>query len=179
MTKLARIAAILVLLAPVATSAQVFRCSHEGVTVFSDQPCGLNPEQVAYSEKISFIKPDENLPEQAEANRLFVQARQNELAERRRRAKKQQERAQEPHQTIIENHHVHWPPATGFWNRRHRHHYRHDGPQAPTQSKKDYSALNGPILGTRPESAAFSAQRYRSSPGKGSKRRGVSRRKVN
>lgn len=180
MTRLACIAAILALLAPMAASAQVYRCIHESVTVFSDQPCGLNSEQVSDSEKISFVEPDDNLPEQAAANRLFVQERQRRLAEQRRRTKQRQESTEATQQAVVENHYVQWPPATGFWNKRPRHDHRYAEPQAPAQSQKDYSALNGPMLGTRPESAAFSAQRNRSGPaGKGSKRRGINRRRVN
>src|SRR5699024_9098752 len=104
MTRLACIAAILALLAPVAASAQVYRCSHENVTVFSDQPCGLNSEQVSDSEKISFVEPDDNLPEQAAANRLFVQERQRRLAEQRRRAKQRQESTEATQQAVVENH---------------------------------------------------------------------------
>src|SRR5690625_7665551 len=65
MTRLACIAAILTLLAPVAASAPVYRRRHENVTVFSDQPSGLDSELDSYFEQICFFDPDYKSPDHA------------------------------------------------------------------------------------------------------------------
>lgn len=147
--------AIVTLLVSVPVPAQIYRCQADGVVAFSDRPCGPDSAQYTSRNGVSFIQPDENLPALAEAAQAFIRERRERLARR--------ERPERPTRTPgpaaparAETVYIPWPVS------RHSRHERHfEQPSGPPEiaDSNRYSALSGPILGTRRDSWLFDPAR--------------------
>lgn len=76
----------------VAASAtgQIYRCSEGDTTVFSDIPCSESAELHDPGGGISVVAAPEGLDEISAGNRLFLERRQEQLAQRRERAAQRQ-----------------------------------------------------------------------------------------
>jgi hypothetical protein len=147
--------ALSILLLAFPAAAQVYRCDSDGVPTFSDRPC--HPDAVEYQPEggLSFIVPDAALPELAESAQAFIRQRREELAERRRPPTPPPRAATQPPaptSTVL----VPWPVYPY-----HGHRPKPHGPPAPSPrppSDSRYSALNGPILGTRRDGRTLYAE---------------------
>lgn len=72
--------------APLPGVAEVYRCKEGDTTVFSDVPCAEDAQVHRSSHRISIVAAPTGLDEIAARNRAFVDARREDLADRRRRA---------------------------------------------------------------------------------------------
>lgn len=124
---------------------EVYRCEADGVIEFSDRPCNSEAVRHKIVRGISLVPADEDLASIAEANRRYIEALRERRATRRQaaaaasRADESAEIGQQPVPTIL----------IPF---RHPRHGRPNPGAEPTPVKapdQRYSALNGPILGTR------------------------------
>jgi len=152
----------LALMLALPAGAQVYRCEVDGVVSFSDRPCG--PDSALYTDGggVSYVTPDENLPALAEAAQEFIRERRERIARRHAALLT----APDPGPTVerrVETIYVPWaaPPATG--HRWHRPRGKHDQEtRRPVIAGNDrYSPLNGPILGTQPETSMFTGRNGR------------------
>lgn len=124
---------------------EVYRCEADGVIEFSDRPC--NSEAVRHSivRGISLVPADEDLAKIAEANRRSIEALRERRATRRQsaaaasRTDESAEIGQQPVQTIL----------IPFRDHRHGRPNPGTGPTPVKAPDQRYSALSGPILGTR------------------------------
>lgn len=151
------IATVVLLSLPAA--AQIYRCEVDNVAVFSDQPCG--PDSAVYEdgEGISFVTPDESLPELAAAARQFVEKRREKLARRkaeRQRSSPPMTSTAAPVQQVF----VPWPVRAGrASHKRTEPDWKNPERRRPGIADNNrYSPLNGPILGTSSNSAAFARE---------------------
>lgn len=158
-TKLSPALAAAALLVTLPVAAEIYRCDVDGTATFSDRPCG--PDSAPHSGdrgvSLSFIQPDENLPALAEATRAFIRERREKMAQRR--PARQQAGASDAPATHPRVETVFLP-----WRASSQPHGRQwtkprpgqSGSERPVVAGNDrYSPLNGPILGTRRDSAAF------------------------
>lgn len=137
--------------------AQIYRCESGGTVAFSDRPCGPDSALHTPRGKVSYVAPDENLPAIAEATQAFLRERRARAAQRRAARQADSSPAPGSTHTTVETVFLPWPSPSA---RHHRHLWdrtRHgDDPAPPVIAGNDrYSPLNGPILGTRRNSAAF------------------------
>lgn len=153
------VATTLALVLALPLGAEVYRCEVDGVASFSDRPCG--PDSALYTDAgaVSYIAPDENLPALAEAAQAFIRKRRERIARRNtvQPAPQAQPGAVERQvETVL----VPWMASSAHGYRWHRKPGRNPGNfDRPTIAGNNrYSPLNGPILGTRPESAAFAGK---------------------
>jgi hypothetical protein len=124
---------------------EVYRCEADGVIEFSDRPC--NGEAVRHNvvRGISLVPADEDLASIAEANRRYIEALRERRATRRQaaaaasRADQSAEVGQQPVQAVL----------IPFRNHRHGRLTPVADPTPVKEPNPRYSALNGPILGTR------------------------------
>jgi|GEM_PF-2554761 len=134
---------VVALALPGLADAEIYRCQHQGVVEFSDLPCD-HRAVVHDLPPISVVVPDPGLPQLAASSRAFIDARRASLADRKRRQPTPTppagvvEPRTEP-QTVF----VPWPVLPP---RRADDRSRGIEQTWPTQR---YSALHGPILGTR------------------------------
>jgi hypothetical protein len=144
-------AALALIALPVA--GQIYRCEVDGTVTFSDQPCGPESTLHAGGAGISFVPPDDSLPELAEAARKFLEERRRKLARQRDERKRHSASPASTGPGLVEQAFVPWPVHSRTGPRKDRNH----GPVSPPRiaDNERYSPLNGPILGTRPSSAAF------------------------
>lgn len=137
--------ALAALMLALPAGAQIYRCEAAGSVVFSDRPCGPDARAHQPSSAVSYIEPDENLPAQAEAARVFIEQRRERLAQRshtnRRGPLAPAKEALAPETVYLP-----WPARHGHHPVRHP---RASHPGAARSASERYSALNGPILGTR------------------------------
>lgn len=151
------ISAICVLLA-LPAAAEVYRCETDGVIAFSDRPCGSNQTLHAGGKGISFVVPDESLPAIGEAAQAFIRERRERIANRSLpRPSSEAPFPPQPFDGRAETVYVPWPALAPVDDRNFGNRDRRDNvdtrPGNPGNDR--YSPLNGPILGTRPNSAAF------------------------
>jgi len=130
-------------LMPPGLAGDVYRCQDGDSTVFSDRPCGADARRVNGA-TISIIEPAGDLSQIAEENRRFIEQRRARLSLRSERwitpAPSQSTPVVQPSLVVFA---LPWTPY-------------HDWPEQrrsarlpPKLRQQDYSALNGPILGTR------------------------------
>lgn len=138
-------------------AAQIYRCETDGIVTFSDRPCGSNQTLHADAGGVSFVTPDENLPAIAEAAQAFIRERRERLSQRRRERGQSVSPAAEPSNERVEKVYVPWPTLGSIEDRNAGQRNRRNNEDAwPGNFRDDrYSPLNGPILGTRADSAAF------------------------
>lgn len=137
--------------------AEVYRCEIDGVTTFSDRPCGERSTRHAESGNVSFIAPDENLPALGEAAQAFIRQRREQLARRNQPPEASPTDPGQAPRKRVETVYVPWPSSGPFdalgGQRVDQRVGNGKRPSNPGQER--YSPLNGPILGTRRDSAAF------------------------
>lgn len=150
------IAAVLLPLA-LPCAAEVYRCEIDGVTTFSDRPCGESATRHVGGKGISFVTPDENLPALAEAAQAFIKERRERLARRNERPEAPPQASTQAPRERVETVYFPWPSRDMFdADRRQTPDQRvGNGVRPPNPAQERYSPLNGPILGTSPDSAAF------------------------
>jgi len=138
-------------------NAQIYRCEVDGTIEFSDRPC--SPDAAAYTQArgVSFVTPDENLPAIRQAAQAFIRERRERMAQSRAARQPPAPRRAEAAGTRTETVFVPWPSVHSRHHRKPPHRARPDHGNAPPAiaGNDRYSPLNGPILGTRPESAVF------------------------
>ncbi|RFF28630.1 MULTISPECIES: DUF4124 domain-containing protein [unclassified Wenzhouxiangella] len=141
-------------------AAQIYRCESDGVVAFSDRPCGSNQTLHADGQGVSFVTPDENLSALAEATQAFLRERRERLARRERKRRPSAPPSARTANDQVEKVYVPWPIPQDIDDRlsdqRNRRNEQDARPGNPGNDR--YSPLNGPILGTRPNSAAFEAR---------------------
>lgn len=127
-------------------SAQIYQCEQDGAPVFSDRPCGEDARSYEPAAHVSYVVPDETLPALAESARAFIAERRSRLARLRRSALNppEEQRTGRPAQTVIQ---TPWLNPHRAWHHRRHRYLSADAPDRPGSTR--YSALNGPILGTR------------------------------
>lgn len=76
-------------------TAQIYRCTEGETTVFSDIPCSESAELHESAGGISVVKAPEGLDEIAAGNRIFLEQRQEQLAQQRERAEQRRLQAQQ------------------------------------------------------------------------------------
>ena len=138
--------ALAALLCAAPAPAEIYRCETEQAVEFSDRPCGQgtihDPDRVS----LSFVAPDEHLPELAAAARAFIADRRKALESGGTRPDAQARApgypATEP-AAVAAPWAVPWPIPPG----RHRRAFENPGASPPPGPER-YSPLNGPILGT-------------------------------
>jgi hypothetical protein len=153
------LAAILLLAAAAPASAEIYRCESEGVIEFSDRPCSADNMPHHSERGISLVPADENLARIAADNQRFIESRREALAaQRQEQARRNREaRAQvlpEALQTVV------LPVPARYYQRP-----RQKPPVEQPRREPRYSALSGPILGTR------NRDRWEEPPTTGSERR--------
>ncbi len=151
-------AAALLLTLPLA--AEIYRCDIDGTATFSDRPCGPDSTPHSGGRGVSFIEPDENLPALAEAARAFIRERREQMAQRRTARKHAPSPPGPSRQARVETVYLPWIAGNVRYSghgRQRRVPRREPGAsERPVVAGNDrYSPLNGPILGTRRNSAAF------------------------
>lgn len=138
-------------------TAEIYRCDIDGIATFSDRPCGPDSTPHAGGRGVSFIQPDENLPALAEAARAFIRERREQMAQRRTVRQHTESSAGVSTDPRVETAYLPWASAGLPHGRQWRTPRRGQvESKRPVIAGKDrYSPLNGPILGTRHDSAAF------------------------
>lgn len=138
-------------------AAEIYRCETDGVVAFSDRPCGSNQTLHDGGGGVSFIPPDENLPALAEAAQAFIRERRERIANRGLPRPSSEASPPQSSRARAETVYVPWPALAPVDDRDSGDRGRRDNvdnrPGNPGNDR--YSPLNGPILGTRPDSAAF------------------------
>lgn len=137
-------------------AAEVYRCEIDGVVTFSDRPCGEEATRHTEGGSVSFIAPDENLEAMGEAAQAYIRERREQLA-RRNKAPAASAAAPEQPPQRLKSAFGPWPVLSrlealerGALDQR-----VGNGERPANPSQERYSPLNGPILGTRRDSAAF------------------------
>ncbi|MDZ7789801.1 MAG: hypothetical protein U5L08_04760 [Xanthomonadales bacterium] len=148
-------AAALMLTLPVA--AEIYRCDIDGTATFSDRPCGPDSTPHSGGRGVSFIQPDENLPALAEAARTFIRERREQMAQRRPPRQHADSSASVSTHPRVETILLPWTSTGVPHGRPWRIPRQGQGKSEPPviADNDRYSPLNGPILGTRHDSAAF------------------------
>lgn len=124
---------------------EVYRCEADGVIEFSDRPCNSEAVRHKLERGISLVPADEDLARIAEANRRYIEALRERRASRRQaataasRAGDSAEIGQLPVRTVL----------IPFRDHRHGRPTPDTEPTPVKNPDQRYSALNGPILGTR------------------------------
>lgn len=128
-----------------AALGEVYRCEAGEVIEFSDRPCNGETALHEVERGISLVPADADLARLAEANKRFIEARRERLADRREQAAAEPqageaaEAAEPPVHTVL----------IPFRPPRHGRPVPRPEPTPETARDRRYSALNGPILGTR------------------------------
>lgn len=145
------------LLLTLPAAAEIYRCETDGVVAFSDRPCGSNQTLHDGGAGVSFVPPDENLPALAEAAQVFIRERRERIAKRGLPRPSSEASPLRPSEARAETVYIPWPALAPVDDRDSGNRGRRDNVDTrPANPGNDrYSPLNGPILGTRPNSAAF------------------------
>jgi hypothetical protein len=148
---------LILIMAALPASAEVFRCEIDGTIVFSDTACQPDAQPYTSQAGISVISRPADLEQTAERNREFI-ARRLERQVEIRQARAEQARAEAirassppgppahaASRVMYVPYHVPAPRREGRG-----HHRRHAQDQTePAQRQQRFSALSGPFPGTR------------------------------
>lgn len=141
-----------IMAAPV--QADIYRCEIDGVIVFADSPCQDDARPYESRGGISVVEAPSNLAEIEAANQALIRHR---LAQQAERAAAARQRAETPTPPPISRETSPWVPVFGLPHHRYDHRYDNRGRRHPPrrfaedepQREQRYSALSGPLPGTR------------------------------